>query len=249
MLSSIGPYRRTARPFTDGGYQFSGKGKYLRCRAYAQDGRRYIRAAMLIESDLVRLFEYIEADAKNFPCYSFQIHSLIVRTCIEIEANFRAILSENGYKKSGNWNITDFRKVESTHRLSEYRVKVPDFTDGSHFFVPFSGWMEAPQPEWYTTYNSVKHDRHHAFASANFETLLNAVSALFALLASQFHTEGLVAGKDYLSLAEAWDDGFVSVAGSFFRVEFPKSWREEERYNFEYKDIRDEASFFKSLDK
>ena len=242
------PFKRNARPFTDGHYMNDGKGQYLRKVAFAEDGRRYIRAALLLQRDLLTVFEFVEPDQKNFNCFSIRIHELIVRTCIEIEANFKAILRENNYKKGGNWNIDDYRKIELTHRLSEYRVKIPDFVDQNFCFDPFQDWVNKPNPEWHYIYNFAKHDRHKEFASANFGTLLNAIGGLFILLASQFHTDDLSTGSDFLTLESGANDGFEPVAGGLFRVEFPKSWPDSERYEFQHSDISDDTSFFQSIE-
>ncbi len=247
-MAHLKPFKRNARPFTDGHYMNDGKWLYLRKPAFAEDGRRYIRAALLLQRDLLRVFEFVEPDQKNFSCYSIRIHELIIRTCIEIEANFKAILRENGYKKSGDWNILDYRKIEVTHHLSKYRVKVPDFVDQDFTLSPFSDWTTKPNPMWHNVYNATKHDRHKEFATADFETLLNAVGALFVLLASQFHTEDLSTGSDFLTLESGANGGFEPVAGGLFRVEFPKSWPDSERYEFQHSDISDDTSFFQSIE-
>ncbi|MGY4353263.1 hypothetical protein ACVWXM_009780 [Bradyrhizobium sp. GM7.3] len=58
--------------------------------------------------------------------YSFRIHSLFMRTCIEIEANFKVILAENNCSRSGRQlNMVDYRRVDATHHLSSYEVMLP----------------------------------------------------------------------------------------------------------------------------
>lgn len=242
------PFRRTARHFTDLSYQIGGKGRYIRCSHFAEDGRRYIRAALMLQADMLRVFEFVEPAQSNFNCYSFRIHELLTRACIEIEANFKAILRENGYKRPGDWNISDYRKVEATHFLSEYEVKTPDFLDPSYTFQPYLNWTESGKPVWHRAYNSTKHDRHEHFSQATLENLLGAMSALFALLASQFHTEDLSGNPDLLFIGGGPDDGFEPVAGGLFRVKFPRLARGDQMYEFEHTDISDDPSWFASHD-
>ncbi len=188
------PFRRTCRPDANGNYFTQ---NYIKHRKYAADAHLYIRAFMLIQKDLLNIFDYIEPSEDNKYCYPHRIHEILLRACVEVEANFKAILAENGYpvqrKKDKDvwWGMKDYRKVEKTHRLSEYEIHYPLWRSNlstEHFILqPFKGWANpSDEPEWYRAYNATKHDRHRSFKSA---TLLNAVSAvagLFALLTAQF---------------------------------------------------------------
>lgn len=200
----------------------------------------------MLQADLIKLFEYVEPAEVNFSCYSFRIHELLVRACIEIEANFKAILRENDYVKSGNWNIQDYQKTEASHFLSEYQIKPPDFLDRSYTFRPYKNWENNGSLSWYQAYNSSKHDRHNQFQEANFENLLNAICGLFVLIAAQFHTEDLSGGPDLLTVGNGANDGFDTVAGGLFRVKFPNRGTFNEMYDFQHDEITDEASFFQS---
>lgn len=64
---------------------------------YAVNPEHYIRGFLLIQNDLKKLFEYIEPADRNLETYSFRIHELLMRSCIGIEANFKAIVQENIY--------------------------------------------------------------------------------------------------------------------------------------------------------
>lgn len=94
------PYKRNARIFVDGKFTEGGKSGYILHEKYAQSPEHYIRAYLLIQKDLKELFDYIEPADANLKTYSYRIHELLLRTCVEIEANFKAILTENKYTKS-----------------------------------------------------------------------------------------------------------------------------------------------------
>ena len=94
----------------------------------------------MIQKDLQELFEYIEPSDTNLKAYSYRIHQLLVRTCIEIEANFKAILKENIYSKHENLTRTDYKIINQTHHLSDYSVKFPYWNGDKNKFVPFEGW-------------------------------------------------------------------------------------------------------------
>ena len=135
------PYLRTCRQFVDGHYTEGGRGQYMLHPKFAQSPEHYIRGFLIILKDLQELFDYVEPADKNLACYSYRIHALLLRTCVEVEANCKAILKENGYARSGDWNMGDYKKIEKTHLLSLYEVKVPNWRQFDHH-----SWHGLPGP-------------------------------------------------------------------------------------------------------
>jgi hypothetical protein len=119
------PYKRTARPFTDARISEGGLENYFLHPEFAIAPQHYVRAFLIMLKDFLNLLDYIEPADKNLPTYSFRIHELLLKVSIEIEANFVAILSENGYEKEGNWTMSDYKKINKSHKLSSYEVKLP----------------------------------------------------------------------------------------------------------------------------
>jgi hypothetical protein len=191
---------------------------------------------LLIQKDLNLLFDYVEPSDTNLDTYSFRIHELLLRTCVEIEANFKAILTENGYRKS-SMNILDYHKINASHRLSSYEIRLPLWTGHLNVRRPFENWQNNHNLPWYTIYNNTKHDRHSKFSQASFLHLTDAVCALVALLSAQFWTHDYSPADWFLS-AGGPDDGFESAIGSYFRVKFPTDWPISEQYDFEWHAIR-----------
>lgn len=134
------PYRRNVRQFTNGSYSESGKWMYILHPKFAQDPDKYVRGFLLLLKDVQELFDYVEPSDQNLRTHSFRIHELLLRSCVEVEANCKAILSENGYSKSSDWNMADYRKINTTHRLSSYKVKVPYWTGAQNIRSPFFAW-------------------------------------------------------------------------------------------------------------
>jgi hypothetical protein len=98
------PYHRNCRQFIDDSYADGGKWTYIIHPSYAKSPEQYIRAFQIILKDLQKLFEYVEPADGNLKCYSFRTHELLMRVCIEAEANFKAILLENDYpKRKQSW--------------------------------------------------------------------------------------------------------------------------------------------------
>ena len=214
---------------------------------FAQSPEHYVRAFLLLLKDLQELFDYVEPADKNLACYSFRIHALLLRTCVEVEANCKAILRENGYSKTGDWNMGDYKKIEKTHFLSPYEVKVPNWTGTSSSRSPFSAWASGGMLPWYQAYNTTKHDRHSQFEEATFEYLIDACCGLLVLLSAQFETNDFSPGNTVLAL-EGPRDGMESGIGGYFRVRFPSNWPNDLRYEFDWQKLKDEQDPFQTID-
>lgn len=94
-MSYSKPFHRNYRGFANVPNSGHSQGAYIVDPNYAESPEHYVRAFLLIQKDLENLFEYVEPADDNLDTYSFRIHELFLRSCIEIEANFKAILKEN----------------------------------------------------------------------------------------------------------------------------------------------------------
>nr|MDK2851229.1 hypothetical protein [Candidatus Cloacimonadota bacterium] len=239
------PYKRTCRQFVDGSYTNNGQWKYIHDKDFAESPEHYVRAFELIQKDLIHLFSYVEPSDKNLDTYSFRIYELFFRTCVEIEANFKAILCENRYTKpTHKLNISDYKLINQSHRLSSYWVKIPYWRGEQDKITPFEKFAlfdaktqnKQSTPDWYNAYTSVKHNRLANFEQANLKNLMGAVCALVVVLSSQFCCEDFSPGATLLA-CEGTNDGLDSAIGGYFRVKFPDDWTEDERYSFTYNSL------------
>lgn len=164
-MSHTKPFYRNYRGFIDGPNAGYSQWAYIVDREYSESPEHYVRAFLLIQSDLQRLFEFIEPSDNNLDTYSFRVHELFMRSCVEIEANFKAILKENIFNptdKNGDprpekmWNIHDYRKVNVTHHLSSYKVRIPIWDGSQSSFEPFKEWNTSPELSWYQAYSGMK---------------------------------------------------------------------------------------------
>lgn len=214
---------------------------------FAQSPDLYVRAFKVILKDLRELFDYVEPSAINLQCYSYRIHALLLRACVEVEANCKAILKENGYKKSGRWDINDYKKINTTHCLSSYEVKVPYWNGTGDIRSPFSGWSDGGSLAWYKAYNETKHDRHAEFEKATFEHLLDACCGVQVLLSAQFYTNDFSPG-DTLFALEGPADGTESGIDGFFRVKYANDFPLDMRYDFDWVKLKHDPDPFQEYD-
>lgn len=243
------PFKRTCRQFTDGTYADSGKWMYVVHPKFAKEPEHYVRAFELIQKDLHEIFDYVEPADENLNCYSYRIHALHMRTCVEIEANCKAILSENGYSRASDWNMVDYKKLEVSHHLSAYEVRLPVWQGTQSTRTPFAPWNTGSTLPWYQAYNAAKHDRHDQFSQANFRNLLDAVSGLVALLSSQFHTWDFspTGAVHWLSGVGGPPQGFESAIGGYFQVSFPTNWSAADQYDFDWQALKNDLDPFRTL--
>ena len=214
---------------------------------FAQSPEHYVRAFLILLKDLQELFDYVEPADKNLVCYSYRIHALLLRACVEVEANCKAILKENGYSRAGDWNMDDYKKIEKTHLLSAYEVKVPNWSGTRATQSPFSVWASGGSLSWYQAYNTTKHDRHSQFEEATFEHLIDASCGLVVLLSAQFEMNDFSPGNTLLAVGGP-DDGMQSGIGGYFRVRFPNNWPNDLRYDFDWQRLKSEPDPFQMID-
>lgn len=238
------PYRRTCRQFTDGKYHE----KYIYHPKYAESPEHYVRAFLLLLKDLQDLFDYVEPADKNLNCYSYRIHALLLRACVEVEANCKAILKENRYVKSGDMNMNEYKKINTTHHLSSYQVKIPIWNGAENIRSPFLPWASGSPLPWYQAYNTTKHDRHKKFEEATFEYLLDATSALLIILSAQFKTYDFRPSLSYVVTSEFCEGGMRQGIGEYFLIKFPDDWPDELKYEFDWQTIKDEDDPFQTID-
>lgn len=238
------PYRRTNRQFTDGSYRHS----YTDHPKFAKAPEDHIRAFLLLLKDLQELFDYVEPADNNHSCFSYRIHALLLRVCVEVEANCKAILQENGYSIKRDFNMGHYRMINETHLLSSYQIKIPNWRGKQNVRIPFSAWeIGDKRLSWYQAYNDTKHNRHSAFETANFEHLIDAYCGLLVLLSAQFGTNDFVPRPIPLAMSGP-TDGLKTGIGDYFRVKFPESCPSELQYDFDWQKLRSETDPFQEID-
>jgi hypothetical protein len=214
---------------------------------YARDAVKFQRAFFVLQKDFLGLLDFIEPSEQNLRCYSYRTLELLMRVCIEIEANLKAILVENRYSRDAkDLTMADYCNVDRSHRLSSFQAKLPVWTGSENVRQPFAPWAKNAHLPWYQAYNSAKHDRHTNFADANFGAVVNAMCGLAILMSAQFMDEDF-APESYLELSGGAPGGFEPAIGKYFLTKYPTDWPVEDRYVFDWRAIREESNPFDSF--
>jgi hypothetical protein len=241
------PYYLTVRPYTDGDYSEGGRSLYVEHPAYAKTPSNYVRAFLLLQKDLQTFFEYVEPSQQNLKTYSFRTFELLLRACTEVEANFKTILRANTYRKRSNLNMTDYFKINSSHFLSQYEIRMPYWSGDERIRKPFAAWDGGTHSlDWYQAYNNAKHDRAGNLSEATLEHVIDAICGLAILLASQYYIYDFTPNNDVLALDDA--DEFEGGIGGYLRVKFPDNVPANDRYDFNWSSIEDQVDPFQKFD-
>lgn len=234
------PFKRTFRPNN----HLTGT-SYIHDVSYAKDKHHYIRSFLIIQEDLKKILEFIEPCEQNLNSYSLRIQELYLRTCVEIEANFNAILSENGYSNSGkNLDIRDYHRTNKTHYLSEYTVYFPFWNHGENVFNPFKEFEDGHTISWYQDHQKIKHEKYENFHKANLGNLINSICGLLVLLSSQFYIFEFMT-RSFMYMHSDFQRP-VDALGGFFSIQFPQ-WPEESLYDFNWEELKNTTDKFSSL--
>ena len=237
------PYRRIIRPFalpniyTVGLYDDL---NYIASPFYADDRYEIIRAYHVLERDLVRLFDYVEPANGNLTTYSYRLYELLLRAATEFESNATKILQANHYSRTGNWNITDYYKINTATKLHEYEVFINVWSTGMKMLTPLAEWSTGHQLSWYQKYNEVKHDRKTKFDCASLENVLNAVASVFCIVFAQFHNLTFTEYQPTQGYGDG-PNGEIYSPTMLFSIKLPQSWTPADFYDFQWPALRSQG--------
>lgn len=243
------PFHRCYRPLVERMNSDSFEQCYLLDDDYAIRPYSYTIAFLQLQKEMEELFLYVAPADKNLKTYSYHIHELLIRICIEIEANFKAIIAENHYsKQEKDLTIKDFWKINTSHRLSNYKVKMPTWEGKNNVFEPFEGWNTSTNLPWYRAYNRSKHNRDKYFSEANFKNLMDAFCGLFVVLTAQFNDHEYSTGHAIVVLGgkDSYYEGEYGIGGMLQPI-FPE-WTEGEKYDVDWGVVCEDADRFRKFD-
>jgi hypothetical protein len=158
---------------------------------------------LALEKDLEAISRYIEFCPDNLNTYSIELAHLLLSAASEVDTlakcicdilapdakpdninQYRDIIKAAEESETYGFILTGEKHPKADekhkHRLSALKVYVPRY---SLEFVPWESWAKDKTPDWWYSYNKVKHERNHHFNKA---TLNNALHALAALLAFNY---------------------------------------------------------------
>ena len=241
-------------------YRIARPKAFIPDKRYASDRLQLGRAYINIEKELRSIFNFIEPDGKNKNAFSFELYSLLLRACTEVELNCKQIMEANGATPQGRFfTMADYTKLEKSSLLSKYTVIFPNWrqrnlTSQQLEYIrkkgcPFVNFDTSigKSPDWYEAYNKVKHNQEENLEMASLENCINAVAGVLILLYSQFGSRCI---ETYGTRGLSWqgmDDYDLNFdADIIFDIYPPKisDWSSSELYDFEWNNIKTNSNPF-----
>jgi len=132
---------------------------------------------LALENDLEKLSRYIEFDKNNFQTFSIELAHLLLASSAEVDVVMKELCTLLLPEAKAE-NIIQYQKV--------IQEKLPNLIDEDIFInrygisvKPWTNWnTDESSPNWWKSYNKVKHERDKYFSRANLQHTINALGAL-----------------------------------------------------------------------
>jgi hypothetical protein len=135
---------------------------------------------LALESDLESISRYIEFCSDNLNTYSIALAHLLLAASSEVDAVAKCICKIIDPAANPD-NIDKYRHIIKTaeqEQLTDLAVVIPRY---NLEFIPWKMWADDKSPDWWVSYNKVKHERNVYFNRATLNNALHAVSALLVM--------------------------------------------------------------------
>jgi len=135
---------------------------------------------LTLDADTANLSRYIDFVDDNFDAYSVEMARILLSASSEVDVVAK-LLCKKINSKSEAGNIDDYR-TEITGAIPRFcgmEVIIPRYALTRH---PWDNWTKNTNPDWWSAYNAVKHERNANFKLASLKNTLNSVGALLVML-------------------------------------------------------------------
>jgi len=132
-----------------------------------------------LENDFMNTVNYVHPSQENLNTFSSQYSKIILTCAIEFESISKIfvkhISSDNRAGNIGDIKQSLLREFPNIHSnivsMQKYGIKMQ----------PLEEWGTNQRLNWWSSYTSIKHNRHKNFNKANLENTLNSLSALLII--------------------------------------------------------------------
>lgn len=173
-----------------------------------------------VVDDLHEYSRHVELHQANFRTFSVDLTRLYLSICSEIDVVLKMICEkvDPNAKRS---NMDEYRLVvrKNYPNLASVRVLIrPLFC----VICPWKVWKTGDvNPDWWRSYNNVKHQRNRYFAEANLQNVLTSAAALLVVLLFWYSEEisRNELGPDFRLFGFESDMWFLIQMGAHLRAE------------------------------
>jgi hypothetical protein len=137
-----------------------------------------------LEDDLGQVSRYVEFCGANLGVFSIELAHLLLAAASEVDVMAKCVCAiVDPQAKPGKINQYQAVLTAASQRgqildMATVKVLVPRY---GMDFIPWENWARGKSPDWWKSYNNVKHVRDQHFNEATLQHALNAVGALLIL--------------------------------------------------------------------
>ncbi len=131
---------------------------------------------LAIEKDLEKISRYIEFCSDNLQTYSIELAHILLSASAEVDVIMKQ-LCDLLVSGSNFQSIKDYKSAITVH-LPDFineEIQIPRY---GMTHRPWENWNGNSTPDWWRSYNRVKHQRNDHYNEANLQNTVNAVGAL-----------------------------------------------------------------------
>jgi len=129
-----------------------------------------------LEADVMNVARYIEFDKSNFETHSIELSQLLLASSSEVDVVMKGLCRLIDPDEKAK-NIYGYKKVVKKHlpNIPSQEVKSSRY---ELVLKPWTNWEGDKNPDWWLSYNKVKHERTEHYKKANLQNVLNSVAGL-----------------------------------------------------------------------
>jgi hypothetical protein len=139
---------------------------------------------LALEADLARVSRYVEFCQANLGVFSIELAHLLLSAASEVEVMAKCVCKQLQPSARPD-NINKYRSILHSavrtgkiNDLTGIQVAIPRY---GMTFTPWENWFAPKNPDWWKSYNNVKHQRDAHFNEATLQHAVNAVAGLLIL--------------------------------------------------------------------
>jgi hypothetical protein len=152
-----------------------------------------------LEQDVEVTARYVEPVPANFNAFSLEMCRILFAAAAECEVVLKQILGLYGVDAS-RFNIDQLREQVPTKApdILLEKVWVPRY---GLELDPWANWRDGKNPDWWRSYNNVKHARELHYSEGNLHNALNTVAALM-VAAVHFYQHQISGGGKLVAMRD-----------------------------------------------
>ena len=135
---------------------------------------------LTLSKDIENISRYIELCEGNYSVFSIELTRLILAIGSEVDVVAKRLCLKYEPEKNPK-SINSYKEILLKHipKITVIDVNIARY---SLAFVPWETWSTGKNPDWWISYNNVKHHRHEFYREANLGNILNALAGLCVLI-------------------------------------------------------------------